>query len=837
MDNRLEHFGVKWYNGTDSLEKCLNDAKEKKHNFICAKDYIYINTDENGIESYGKPIKIYASYKTSKDFIRNTMKAEDNERNFYVIVPENKKCCLFNDIEWDLEWKSQDYIIDRYNTIIMNVMNKHKIHTSIEDFYVLSACDPLTNKGSLHIHNPKVCFNNISEQEIFMNEVSLELTDDDFFVQGKTKSINFKQTFIDMGIYNKNRCIRLPYSGKMKQDNITYRHFKPLNTSDYDFSYYSITDTLEADDNIVDITKFNKDVNVNKRPHSKNLSQIQSLLDEHKTDTIIGKVKGNIVQLKNKNDDRLCPLSNITHNNNNAYLVYKKDGLYFCCHSDHCKGKSLLLQKHNDNHDYEDDDNKIIHREPPFAYYYNQYIKNIKTFKDGEGIHNKKFYDFREKFMKDINESVVYITGLSEPYYLYRVYEEYMGKTTPIWKRKKPKAFNDSYNQYNIYLGLNCIFGVGYYGKSPNKKTYINEDCKPFEKKSEVPEGTFNIYDELFINKKEAEDKGKSDPTFILNFIKKSWANDNEEHYQHIIKWMAHLIQKPWIKMKSSLVLQGLEGCGKGMIIQILGTILGPKYFYQPTDISEVLGTFNYMLDNKLLVYANEMIWGGDKKLSGILKKLLTEERRTSNAKNMPQREMANWINWIFDSNESWVIPAGTRERRYNFFKVGNYIYTLTDEQVKSIYNFCPYSLANYLYNVDLTGFNPHKHINTIGLKEQKQLSMSPPHKFILQLLENVSDYFNNDYHNKVEIHEEFLKSSYCGSYHRDPKSFWMEFNKIFGELETKRRIPKVDRLDCINIQSQGIRVIHIKMPVYKTAVEMFNKLYDCDMVNVAIDE
>jgi hypothetical protein len=103
---------------------------------------------------------------------------------------------------------------------------------------------------------------------------------------------------------------------------------------------------------------------------------------------------------------------------------------------------------------------------------------------------------------------------------------------------------------------------------------------------------------------------------------------------------MAHLVQKPWIKMKSSLVLQGLEGCGKGMIIQLLGKILGHKYFYQPTDISEILGTFNYMLDNKLLVYANEMLWGGDKKQAGILKKLLTEERRTSNMKNSPQREL-----------------------------------------------------------------------------------------------------------------------------------------------------------------------------------------------------
>ena len=115
-----------------------------------------------------------------------------------------------------------------------------------------------------------------------MNEFYKELNEDDFYIQEKAKSINFKQSFIDMGIYNNNRCIRLPFSGKKKQDNKTYRHFQPMNTDDYDFSYYTITDTQEADDNIINVSKFDKDVKSNKRPHSKNLSQIQELLDNNK---------------------------------------------------------------------------------------------------------------------------------------------------------------------------------------------------------------------------------------------------------------------------------------------------------------------------------------------------------------------------------------------------------------------------------------------------------------------------------------------------------------------------------------------------------------------------
>ena len=830
----VDDYGAKWYVGANSLEPCLENAEKSKHKFICAKDYLYITKDADGNETYSKPVKIYASYKTSKDFVRLTKRASDDDKNFYVIVPEKTKCCLFNDIEWSLEWKTEEYIKNRYISLMTNFMDKHNILTNKDDFYFLSASEIKTNKGSLHCHNPKVCFNNIKEQEIFMNEFNKELTEDDYYIQEKAKSINFQQCFIDMGIYNKNRCVRLPFSGKKKQDNKTYRHFQPLNNDDYDFSYYTITDTQEADDNIINVSKFDKDVKANKRPHSKNFSQIQELLDNNKTDTIIGSVKGSIIQLKNKNESRLCPLSNTTHNNNNAYLVYKKDGLHFCCHSDKCKDKSLLLMKHDIKQDKPEKEIKF--KEPPFKYYYHQYMAKMTTFKDENGNYNGTFKEFQKQFIKDINEFVVQITGSSEPYYLYKVYEEKEGIWQPIWRPKKAKALKDIYRPFSIYKGLVCVLGVDYYDNSPYKSQYVKEDCRPYEKASDIPKDTFNTYDGLFISKERAEERGKDSPEFVLNFIKKAWANDNETHYNQIIKWMAHLIQRPWIKMKSSLVLQGLEGCGKGMIIQLLGKILGHKYFYQPTDISEILGTFNYMLDNKLLVYANEMIWGGDKKQAGILKKLLTEERRTSNMKNMPQRELSNFINWLMDSNEGHIVPAGVRERRYNVFKVGNYIYTLTEQQVKSIYDFCPYSFAKFLYNVDLTGFNPHKHLNTDGLKEQKQLSMSAPHKFILYTLENNQEYYDGTYRNKAEIHDEFLKSSYSGSYHRDPKSFWIEVYKIFGTLDTKRKVEKdLTGMDLINKQ-QPKRVPYTIFPKLDSAITHFNMLYDCQMVDILTD-
>ena len=62
--------------------------------------------------------------------------------------------------------------------------------------------------------------------------------------------------------------------------------------------------------------------------------------------------------------------------------------------------------------------------------------------------------------------------------------------------------------------------------------------------------------------------------------------------------------------MKTSIVLQGSEGTGKGMIVQLLAKIVGNIHFFQPSSQDDMFGSFNYMMDNRLLCFADEMFWG-----------------------------------------------------------------------------------------------------------------------------------------------------------------------------------------------------------------------------------
>jgi hypothetical protein len=588
MVQQINDYNCVWFYGKHSLDECLLNADKLKHKFICAKDY------QNKVGD--KVSKIYGSYKNSREFLRCTRNIEQNERNFYIIIPEKTKCCLFGDLEWNLLWKSIEEIKIKFIDIVKQILKLLNIDIKDETFLFLSACDITKNKGSLHCHNPYIGFNNIEDQRSFFNAVDKQLTNEWLFIDETDKSY-IQKTFIDFGVYNKNRQIRLPYSGKRKTDGISYRPLIPENIDNFDFNQYTIIDTDDIEDNIVKIDKLSQDITITKR-QIWNKQLIQSVLDSQNLQVNIETFKGNnLIQLKNKLGSRKCPISNITHENNNAYLVIKDGKLNYCCHSDNCKGKHKTI--------YEQKEEKILlHNEPPFKWYYNEYHKNKEVYYKHK-THTEDFVKLKKMFYNEINEYIVKITGASEVYYLYRVEDD--GKID--WKTKKEKSFRNVFKEYNIFEGRVCILGINTYLSFVNKKTYLYEDCKPYENENEIPKNTFNTYTGLTITKKISFEKGNSDPTNILDFIFKAWALENKEHYDHILNWMAHLIQKPWIKMKTSLVLQGLEGCGKGMIIQILGKIIGSNYFFQPTDISDILGQFNFMLDNKLLVYANEMLW------------------------------------------------------------------------------------------------------------------------------------------------------------------------------------------------------------------------------------
>ena len=64
---------------------------------------------------------------------------------------------------------------------------------------------------------------------------------------------------------------------------------------------------------------------------------------------------------------------------------------------------------------------------------------------------------------------------------------------------------------------------------------------------------------------------------------------------------MAHLIQRPGDMIGTAVGIRGLEGTGKGFVIQMLMDIIGAEHTVQTMDADNVFGSFNSIIQNKFL--------------------------------------------------------------------------------------------------------------------------------------------------------------------------------------------------------------------------------------------
>src|SRR6056297_57710 len=194
-----------------------------------------------------------------------------------------------------------------------------------------------------------------------------------------------------------------------------------------------------------------------------------------------------------------------------------------------------------------------------------------------------------------------------------------------------------------------------YWLKSEDRGAAKNLVCKPINK---VKENEFNIWQGMAYKPK------KGDCSLYLDHIWRNVAAENKEIYDWIIEWMASVVQDPEGGPVTCLVLRGGQGVGKGMFANHFKELFG-HHGIVVSQSSHFVGRFNSHLADKALIFADEAIWGGDKKAEGELKHLITDSKRTIEPKGHESFEINNCAHLIMASNENWVVPAGIDDRRF----------------------------------------------------------------------------------------------------------------------------------------------------------------------------
>jgi hypothetical protein len=146
-------------------------------------------------------------------------------------------------------------------------------------------------------------------------------------------------------------------------------------------------------------------------------------------------------------------------------------------------------------------------------------------------------------------------------------------------------------------------------------------------------------------------------------FVKDVVCDGNETVYQYLRKWMAFVVQHPDEKT-TALVLCGGQGVGKNTFVETLGVLFG-KHYIQLSSLEELTSRFNAHLKYGVLIFANEALWGGDKRDIGTLKAMITDDGCTIEHKGVDRIRFKNFRHLIFASNESWPVHIDHDDRRF----------------------------------------------------------------------------------------------------------------------------------------------------------------------------
>ncbi len=241
----------------------------------------------------------------------------------------------------------------------------------------------------------------------------------------------------------------------------------------------------------------------------------------------------------------------------------------------------------------------------------------------------------------------------------------------------------------------------------------------------------FNIWCGYNIKKDDCKNHDEATAQPVLDHIKNIWCRGNDENYEYVMNYLAHIIQKPYKKTGVCLALHSKQGAGKGVVLKLLENIIGDNHYSQNSNAERVFGKFNGLLEAKTLINLDEAFWGGDKKLEGQIKNQITETTQTIEKKSLNSYNINDFCNYIITTNNAWFAGVDEEDRRYFCLELSNeYSGRDTDKKEKyfnEIRKVTTEAFAKVLYNRDISSFNPRKFKKTKLLQEQVELNWTSP--------------------------------------------------------------------------------------------------------------
>lgn len=196
----------------------------------------------------------------------------------------------------------------------------------------------------------------------------------------------------------------------------------------------------------------------------------------------------------------------------------------------------------------------------------------------------------------------------------------------------------------------------------------------------------------------------------FLDLVRAMFPNEAEAGV--LLDWMAHVVQKPGVKIHwAPLLISAKGGTGKSTLVKALAD----QFYTEHTEevrTKDVTGRFNDWLAGKVLVHVEEVHSPEKRAFTEALKPLITSGEVLGEAKGQPAGKIKNKANFILTSNHENCMVIGEGERRFYMLVIDDDapVMRWTEEQWARTHRWLKtggLALALMFMKRDLSAFNP----------------------------------------------------------------------------------------------------------------------------------
>lgn len=285
----------------------------------------------------------------------------------------------------------------------------------------------------------------------------------------------------------------------------------------------------------------------------------------------------------------------------------------------------------------------------------------------------------------------------------------------------KPQDFRLKYANRRYHVGYNTQSGKEIWKglgeawlESSMRRTY-DRAAMIFDG-SECPPDTLNLWRGWG-----HEPKPGSWDTIADHLLNVVCAGD-QGNCRYLTGLLARWAQNPGDRGEVAIVLRGKKGTGKGSVADII-----KRWFRHHSShvmqSKHLTGHFNSHLADCLFLFADEVVWGGDKQGEGALKGLVTEKTIPIEPKGVNVFHVPNRLKILMASNNDWCVPVTEDERRYFVLDVSparKDDRAYFDQLHAAIEGGEAEAMLHDLLGMDISGFDHRTVPHTSGLNHQK---------------------------------------------------------------------------------------------------------------------